>query len=312
MRRWWWPAAFAAVAAAIAGDALRFHRRRVPPELRPALREFARQCPGWLVCQRERANLASGIYVARVGSGAMVRLGDGRYPRWSPDGRHIAFFRGADVMCMTAEGRRPRIVATASDPAPRALAFHPSGREIWFTDGSTLRAADLLTGAVREVLTNVPVRGLDLSADGRRMMISVSGHRIFATPIGDDGRVQGVGRSMGRGCSACIAPDGVVFTDLMGGHHTLQLRRWDDGGELRRLEAPAGVLIDNEAWSNARRWLVVRSEHPAPADAWIMDTDSGEAVRVTFAGDVNRPDLYVDAGAGGWARWWWRRWTRWR
>ncbi|MCX7819284.1 MAG: hypothetical protein N2652_08760 [Kiritimatiellae bacterium] len=272
--------------------------------------QLAGECGGWLVFQRESERRPESICVARVGSGFSVQLSPGRYPRWSADGRQIAFFIGSTVCVMTAEGRWRRAVAVAQDPEPRALVFHPSGQEIWFTDGDRLCAAELREGRVRTVLTNVVVRGLAFSLDGRRLAVSVSGHRMYAFSV-NDGVVVTPGRPLGRGCSAAVAPEGDLYTDLDGRHVCIRLRRWENDEVVRELPGPSGWPVDNESWSNRRRWLVARTEVPGPVDIWVYDTTSGAAVRLTATGDANRPHLWVapSGAAHGWLRWWWRRWV---
>lgn len=281
----------------------RSQRRRVA--------ELSKQCPGWLVFQRESERCPEGVYVARIGGRFGVRIANGRYPRWSPDGRWIAYLAGSNVCVMNAQGRARRVVATTDDPQPHALAFHPSGRELWFPDGDRLRAVRLADGETRTVMSNVAVRGLAFSSDGGRMVISVAGHRMFALVV-TNGCVVQPGRRLGRGCSAALSPDGAWYSDLDGRHVCIRLRRWDDDSVVAILDGPERWPVDNESWSNHARWLAVRTERPGPVDVWVWDLDSKRAVRLTGTGDVNRPHLWVqDPTTGrirGWLDWWRARW----
>lgn len=54
------------------------------------------------------------IYRTTVGGGSGTPLTTGEDPTWSPDGRRIAFTRGADVYVMDANGTNERLVATGS------------------------------------------------------------------------------------------------------------------------------------------------------------------------------------------------------
>ncbi len=311
-----WARLLAAALTVLAGAATMYEARHLDglglsrSQRRRAV-ELAKECPGWLVFQRESVRCPEGIYVTRVGSRIAVRIADGRYPRWSPDGRWIAFFAGSNVCLINSHGRERRVVATTEDPQPRALAFHPSGCEIWFTDGDRLRAVRLQDGNIRTAMSNIAVRGLGFSADGARMIISVTGHRMFALTV-SNGVVIQPGRSLGRGCSATIAPDGTVYSDLDGRHVCVRLRRWDDDSVVAVLDGPEGWPVDNESWSNHRRWMVVRTERPGPMDIWVWDLESRRAVRVTGTGDANRPHLWVPdpatQGSGEWFDWWRARW----
>jgi hypothetical protein len=276
-------------------------------ELRAA-RKLADECRGWVVFQRERTNLAESIFVAPVGSRWARRLAAGRYPRWSPDGRWIAFFQSSNVCVMTAEGRKFRVLTSARVSEPHALAFHPSGEEIWFSDGNELRAVDW-TGRSRTVLTNLAVRGLGFSADGRRVMLALAGHRIVAAEVQPKGTFR-LGPVLHRGCSAAISPDGVGYTHLGGRHDVLRVRHWNTHQVQVEFRPPEGYPVDNEVWSNHPRWLVCRSEWPAPADVWILDMATTGMVRVVWTADAKRADLWVARSsreASGWWHWWLHR-----
>lgn len=275
---------------------------------------LARECPGWLVFQRESLELPEGVYVARVGGRIAVRIADGRYPRWSPDGRNIAFFDGSNICLVSAEGRAKRTLATTEDPRPRALAFHPSGTEVWFTDGDRLRVVGLADRRTRTVLSNIAVRGLAFSGDGRRLVVSVAGHKMYAMELREGTFVQPA-RYLGRGCSAAVSPGGEFYSDLDGRHVCVRLRRWSDDSVVTQLDGPEGWPVDNESWSNVQRWVVARTERPGPVDIWVWDLVTGRAVRMTGTQDTNRPHLWVadssSSAASSWLKWWWRRWV-WR
>jgi Tol biopolymer transport system component len=79
---------------------------------------------------------ASESYVWRVrrdGSGA-ERLTQGEEPVWSPNGRRIAFIRGADVYTMRANGSTVRRVmrSRVRNTDIRGVAWSPDGRRIAF------------------------------------------------------------------------------------------------------------------------------------------------------------------------------------
>ncbi len=260
-----------------------------------ALGALTNDVRGVLVYQRESATLAEGIYVAELGRTDGRRLADGRYPRWSPTGSHIAFLHGSNVVVMAADGASPRTVATTTVPAPRALAWHPGGGEVWFTDGTSIRAADIRSGAVRTVVTGSPFRGLDVAVtpDGTHLVATIQGHRILAYHI-ETGAV----RDAGVGCSANLSPDGTQFTHLSGSHRHIRLRRWSDLSDAAEFDAPEDLTLDNEQWSNDPRWVISRGQRKDGADLCLHDPGANRTVQVTFTGDCNRPDFFVPPAAG--------------
>lgn len=268
----------------------------LPPGPREALQALARDLRGTIVYQRERPDRPEAIYKSEIGRARAWRLADeGRYPRWSPDGRHVAYFRGTNVMLMTAGGRFHRRLASTADPNPRALTYHPNGREVWYTDGADIRAVDIRSRAVRTVVSGMPFRGLDVSADGTRLIVTISGHRILGIDLPST-RV----RKLGSGCSAALSPDAERCTNNQPMHGRMLVRRWSDWSVVGEYHAPAGMTFDNEAWSNDPRWLVTRTEQPNNQNCFVHDPVADRAVQVTFTGDANRPDLFVQAGPATW------------
>ena len=267
-----------------------------PPDVKIQLARLTSEMRGTTVFQRESSTLPESIWKTEVGGWRAYCIAPhGRYPRWSPDGRRVAFIDGQRIMVVSAGGRWPRVLATAEDLNPRALAFHPNGREVWFTDGNRIRAVGLWTRRVRTVIEGMPYRSLDIAPDGRRLVVATSGHLIFACDLAD-----GSVRRISTGCSPSLSPDGGLIAHNTGGHKRLLLRRWEDGAEAGKVTAPPGCTFDNVAWSNHPRWIVSRTEQVDNQNALAQDTSDDSAVQITFTGDGDRPDLHVRTGPVGW------------
>lgn len=290
-------AAALAVAAALAASRPPSETPPCSPAQRQALDQLAREVRGVLAYQREDDRTPERICISVLGSRRCLTLSaHGRFPRWSPDGSRIAFIRDRKVMLMSAAGRSVRELAEAQSPEPiRAVAYHPSGEEVLFTDGETIRAVNIRSRALRTVVSGRTFVNLDLSADARRLIATARGHEIHAYNL-----ETGEHRHLGRGCSANLSPDGQRYTRNSGRHQYMSLCRWEDDVETGRIEAPAPYTIDNEYWSNHPDWVVVRTEHPTQANLYVCDVERGRTVQATFSGDCNRPDLHVFMPPTGW------------
>ncbi len=101
--------------------------------------------------------------------GKRLYAGDIGFPRVSPDGGRVAFIEGSSVAVVDAAGTRTTLAAGFI--YVDSLAWHPSGREVWFDairpdTGTALFAADL-DGRVRTVATTADLEVLhDIAKDG--------------------------------------------------------------------------------------------------------------------------------------------------
>jgi hypothetical protein len=229
-----------------------------------------------------------GIYKTVIGGKKGILLAEmGTCPRWSPDGRHVAFLRGGYLMRMNAAGGEAEVLLAVKDP--RALAYHPNNREIFFTDGRAVKSYALADREVRTVVKGLRCLEIDVAAGGARLVATVKkiSFRIYAFDLRT-----GRKRKLAAGCSASLSPDGGTVTRNDRSHRRLSLLSWVGGRETGALSAPAGLTFDNQFWSNSRDWIASRSEG-AYEDIFIHRVSSGKAYRVTFSGDCDRPDLFV-------------------
>ncbi|MBU1910330.1 MAG: flippase-like domain-containing protein [Verrucomicrobia bacterium] len=262
----------------------------IPVESRPsdqetaALNRLAGRIDGWVVFQRP-----DGVYRVRVGETEPVCLASpGEFPRWSPDGQRIAFLQSNRVVQVSRGGGEPEVLTQVL--APRALAYHPSGEEIYFTDGRLIRAVNLKTRAVRDVLSGFQFRELDIAPDGR-IVATIRARGVsmigFDPGSGTQWRIAG-------GCSASLAPDGRRVTNNEGDHRKLAIRDFESGARLGMVNAPPDLAFDNQFWSNHENWIASKSEGPFE-DVFVHDILKNEAFRVTFVGQCDRPDLFVES-----------------
>lgn len=211
----------------------------------------------------------------------------GTYPRWAPDGQSFVFLRGRQVVRYAFRDGSEKIVAEADQP--RALAFHPDGRRILFTDGKQIKSVPVDGGAPSVVLSGPRFYELDAAASGDFLVATVKsfGYRVqrFDLPAG-------TATEIGRGCSASLSPDDRLATVNLAGHGRLALRDSRTGAERGELRAPAGYSFDNQKWANHPDWIVVVSEGDR-RDVYAQRVGDGQVWRLADNGDADRPDLFV-------------------
>lgn len=229
-----------------------------------------------------------GIYLRTLGDRSARKLADrASYPRWSPDGKAFAFLRGNDIMLYRFSEKSEKKLTSAGKG--RALVFHPSGREVYFTDGDSVRAVDIRNGSTHTILKGPAFMELDIARDGTFLAATVKtiGYRVRRYDLPDGRETE-----MGRGCSASISPDGRQVTINIGDHTLLSLRDSRTGKERGRVKAPKGYKLDNQKWSNHADWIATVTEGKRQ-DILIQRATDDSPWRVTDEGDCDRPDLWV-------------------
>lgn len=232
---------------------------------------------------------ADGIYRTELGSTQSVRIAEGgSWPRWSPDGRRVAFVKGPRIVVVGADGQGAAVVARPAKP--RAVAWHPDGRHVLFTDDDVIRSVDLETRETRTVISGWVFRELDISRDSARLVATVRRGgpqmRGFDLARGTDWRIAG-------GCSASLSPDEEQVTNNDGDHRALSIRQWKNGRKVGAVHAPPGRTFDNQYWSNHPDWIASITDDNSQ-DVFIHQISQDRAFRVTSCGDADRPDLHLE------------------
>ena len=230
-----------------------------------------------------------GIYRQTLGEKTPVSLArEGTYPRWSSDGKQVAFVRGRKIMRVDAGGGEPELLAEAEDP--RAVAWMPDGSEVLFTDGKKVKAVQLQTRAIRTVASGYTFREIDVAHDGHSMTATI---RSFGPRIRIFDLAANHSRELSAGCSSSFSPDGKLVTRNEDGHHRLSLVNAANGKVSGSIHSPQSTPFDNQFWSNDPDWIASQTEGKS-TDILIHHIPSDRFAQVTMTGDAGRPDLFIE------------------
>lgn len=257
----------------------------IPAVSEGAVDELSRRMQAAVVYQRD-----SGIYKTTIGNPMAELLAKGgTYPRWSPDGQHIAFIKGRNIMRMRSNGVESEKLTRAKNP--RALAYHPNGKEILFIDGEVIYSVAIKSHTVRVVVKGHRFQELDILENGAQLAVTVKelfgGFSVYGFDLNTKTK-----QRLGDGCSAGMPPSGKWVSNLLGGHKKLDLIDWATGEIRFTIDAPLGEKFDNQAWSNKEDWLVSESEVDGH-NIYVHEISANRATQVTTGGNDQRPDLYI-------------------
>jgi Tol biopolymer transport system component len=228
------------------------------------------------------------IYVASADGSRVRRVGAGRAPLWSPDGRSLSFLRGKRIFIARASGRGAREVGRGFDvawsPESDSLAF-VAGDAIWLVarEGGPARRVvgpDLPDphGCARSIgkptwapsgdrVAFLVVCSWDYGGEGDMYTVHTDGSGL--TPAAFVG--------FGFPDSFVWSPDGRTLA-LSDGIDIYVLDA--DGGNRRKIGEGHSL-----AWSpDSTRLAFVRDD-----DIWVMDADGTNARALTKRGDDRQP-----------------------
>ena len=231
----------------------------------------------------------AGIYEIIPGTKTPYRLIDyGTNPRWSPDGKHIAFIHGNAIMLFSKKAGTIKRLATAGKA--KSLCFYPDGKSVVFTDNKLLRLVEIANGKVITLLTGGPFYEVDMAGKGNRLAATVKTFTGYKVQVFD--LQSGSVRTVSRGCSASLSPDGNLVTVNTQKHRVLSFFNWENLKEVAQIHAPSGMQFDNQLWSNNPEWLSSTSEGEVN-NIFLHHAPSNTSYQMTTSGDSDRADLFV-------------------
>lgn len=231
----------------------------------------------------------AGIYEIAVGEKTPYRLVDyGTNPRWSPDGKQIAFVHNNAIMLFSKKTGKIKQLAKAEKA--KSLCFYPDGQSVVFTDNKLLRRVEIANGKITTLLAGGPFYEVDMASKGNRLAATVKTLTSYKVQVFD--QKSGSVRTVSRGCSASLSPDGDMVTVNTKKHRVLSLFNWENLKEVGQIHAPSGMQFDNQLWSNNPEWLSSTTEGELN-NIFLHHASSDTSYQITTSGDCDRADLYV-------------------
>jgi hypothetical protein len=185
------------------------------------------------------------------------------FPRWAPDGLHIAYRAGGTLRIVYGNGEHD--VLAGRDMANVAPAWRPAAPRTvaWANRHGTVTVEDADTAKVLRSYRSGGVRHLAWSADGRKLLIAGRRHGAIRDYVtGARTRVTLDGDLL----AAAYGPHGLALSVRRGGRTEIRLR-----GTV--LFSAAG-RIDELEWSPDGRWLLAGD---ARSGQWLLARAAGQA-----------------------------------
>ncbi|HOE26282.1 MAG: PD40 domain-containing protein [Candidatus Aureabacteria bacterium] len=265
---------------------------------------------GRLVYQRGEGN-RSELWLMDLSTRRSVRLTDNdvldEYPRWSPDGKEIAFYSDRDgtrrLYLMDAAGGNVRRL-TGALPVQEDPTWSPDGRRLCFWGRHDAKGPENLYLIRRDgtEMTNLTRsrkgtrRVPAWSPDGSRIAFTSNrylNHQVYL--IGADGA--GERRLTGNPRGACRprwSPDGKRIAYSDGGYgvrKNVDIWEMDPDGE-RKIRLSKGEGNDYDpAYAPDGRWIIFASDRTGCYELYLMRRDGSDETRLTeFGGYTRYPD----------------------
>ncbi len=224
---------------------------------------------------------------------------DGGYsrPRWSPDGKQLAYLKGGRLWTMKADGTAKRRLTTRAASGP---SWSPDGRFLAFASLSctggpgVYRISATLTGAKPEVLFPADCRGEELPAEpaittGEAGALSDRLRYDDAVAWSPDGtRVAFRGGNCESVYDACLS----VGTVATGGEKTVAA--YGGGGR----QASGFAVVPSWRADGAKlAWTAYQEGETAADDmpVHLVEYDALSGAKRTVGGSLDREMAYVDA-----------------
>ncbi len=232
---------------------------------------------------------ADGIYEIAVGEKTAHRLVNyGTNPRWSPDGQKLAFIHGNAIMLLSKKTGKIQLLAKAAKA--KSLCFYPDGKSVVYTDDKLLRLVTIASGKISTLLTSGPFYEVDMADKSNRLAVTVK--TLFSYKVQVFDLQNGSARTVSKGCSASLSPDGNMVTVNSQSHRVLSLFDWKNLTKVAQIHAAPGLQFDNQLWSNNPEWLSSTTGGDI-RNIYLHHFPSDTSYQITTSGDCDRADLYV-------------------
>jgi TolB protein len=242
----------------------------------------------------------SGIWRLRPDDGDLLFLAEGSNPRWSPDGRWIAY-DNADIFIMRPDGTDNRNL-TESERYDTTPSWSPDGQWIvWIYGGNELYRMRVDGSDVQQVTsTEAFIEFPQFSPDGEWIIFNAtfgSDRDIYRVRV-DGSELQNLTNASGDDTHATFSPEGewILFEGFRGQRYNIFKMR-PDGSEVITL-TNSGENDTYPSWSHDGRWIAFyRSRFNGRgglfSDLFRIRADGSELEQISHSGSNNVAPVYA-------------------